>query len=134
MRRIINAILLVAGLLGAGSLKDLALALLIGLASGAYSSIFVAAPLLGIWKEREPEFARRRIEPWWLGCALLALVPNQRPLRELTIDGRSIDCSFATIAQCAATASGQSAQCYANPYATQSRQLSPVPSPPRRSR
>jgi hypothetical protein len=47
-----------------------------------------------------------------------------------TIDGRSIDCSFATIAQCAATASGQSAQCYANPYATRS----PVPSPPRRSR
>ena len=36
-----------------------------------------------------------------------------------TIDGRSIDCSFASIAQCAATASGQSAQCYANPYATQ---------------
>jgi hypothetical protein len=51
-----------------------------------------------------------------------------------TIDGRSIDCSFATIAQCAATASGQSAQCYANPYAAQSRQLSPVPSPPRRIR
>jgi hypothetical protein len=51
-----------------------------------------------------------------------------------TIDGRSIDCSFASIAQCAATASGQSAQCYANPYATQSRQLSPVPSPPRRIR
>jgi hypothetical protein len=51
-----------------------------------------------------------------------------------TIDDRSIDCSFATIAQCAATASGQSAQCYANPYAVQSRQLSPVPSPPRRIR
>lgn len=51
-----------------------------------------------------------------------------------TIDGRSIDCGFATIAQCAATASGQSAQCYANPYATQSRQLRPVPSPPRRIR
>lgn len=51
-----------------------------------------------------------------------------------TIDGSSIDCSFTSIAQCAATASGQSAQCYANPYATQSRQLSPIPSPPRRSR
>jgi preprotein translocase subunit SecF len=45
-----------AGLLGAGSLKDLALALLIGLASGAYSSIFIAAPLVTDFKEREPAF------------------------------------------------------------------------------
>jgi preprotein translocase subunit SecF len=45
-----------AGLLGAGSLKDLALALLIGLASGAYSSIFIATPLVTDMKEREPQF------------------------------------------------------------------------------
>lgn len=51
-----------------------------------------------------------------------------------TVDGSSIDCSFMSIAQCAATASGQSAQCYANPYAAQGRQASPIPSPPRRSR
>src|SRR5581483_2249247 len=43
-----------AGLLGAGSLKDLALALLIGLASGAYSSISIATPLVVDFKEREP--------------------------------------------------------------------------------
>jgi preprotein translocase subunit SecF len=43
-----------AGLLGAGTLKDLALAQLIGLASGAYSSIFIAAPLLVDFKQREP--------------------------------------------------------------------------------
>jgi preprotein translocase subunit SecF len=43
-----------AGLLGAGTLKDLALAQLIGLASGAYSSIFIAAPLLVDLKQREP--------------------------------------------------------------------------------
>lgn len=43
-----------AGLLGAGTLKDLALAQFIGLASGAYSSIFVATPLLCDLKEREP--------------------------------------------------------------------------------
>ncbi|MDX6254358.1 MAG: preprotein translocase subunit SecF [Frankiales bacterium] len=42
------------GLLGAGTLKDLALALFIGLATGAYSSIFVATPLLTELKEREP--------------------------------------------------------------------------------
>ncbi len=44
---------------GGDTLKDFAFALLIGIGSGAYSSIFVAAPLLTMWKEREPEFARR---------------------------------------------------------------------------
>ncbi len=44
-----------AGLLGAGTLKDLALAQFIGLASGAYSSIFIAAPLLVDFKLREPK-------------------------------------------------------------------------------
>src|SRR6266545_3426050 len=44
---------------GGATLKDFAFALLIGTGSGAYSSIFIAAPLLTIWKEREPEYARR---------------------------------------------------------------------------
>ncbi len=43
-------------LLGAGTLKDLALALFVGLASGAYSSLFLATPLLSDLKEREPEY------------------------------------------------------------------------------
>ncbi len=43
-----------AGLLGAGTLKDLSLALFIGLATGAYSSIFIATPLLAVMHEREP--------------------------------------------------------------------------------
>jgi preprotein translocase subunit SecF len=43
-----------AGLLGAGTLKDLSLALFIGLATGAYSSIFIATPLLASMREREP--------------------------------------------------------------------------------
>ena len=45
-----------SGLLGAGSLEDLALALFIGLATGTYSSIFIATPLLGVFKEREPQY------------------------------------------------------------------------------
>jgi SecD/SecF fusion protein len=45
---------------GGETLKDFAFALIVGIASGAYSSIFIAAPLLTIWKEREPEFARRK--------------------------------------------------------------------------
>jgi SecD/SecF fusion protein len=46
--------------LGGSTLKDFAFALLIGVTSGAYSSIFIAAPLLTIWKEREPDYARRK--------------------------------------------------------------------------
>jgi preprotein translocase subunit SecF len=43
-----------AGLLGAGTLKDLSLALFIGLATGTYSSIFIAPPILATLREREP--------------------------------------------------------------------------------
>ena len=43
-----------AGLLGAGTLKDLSLALFIGLAVGTYSSIFIATPILAVLREREP--------------------------------------------------------------------------------
>ena len=45
---------------GGDTLKDFAFALLVGIGSGAYSSIFLAAPLLATLKEREPEFQRRR--------------------------------------------------------------------------
>nr|MDQ3344642.1 protein translocase subunit SecF [Actinomycetota bacterium] len=53
-----------AGLLGAGTLKDLALVLFVGLAAGAYSSIFLATPILCDLKEREPAYAalRKRVE------------------------------------------------------------------------
>lgn len=51
----VAAILFVgAGLLGAGTLKDLSLALFIGLIAGTYSSIFIAAPVLAQLREREP--------------------------------------------------------------------------------
>ena len=43
-----------AGLLGAGILKDLSLALFIGLAVGTYSSIFIAPPVLAQLREKEP--------------------------------------------------------------------------------
>jgi preprotein translocase subunit SecF len=50
------AAILYAGivLLGAGPLKDLSLALFVGVAIGAYSSIFIATPILAQLKEREP--------------------------------------------------------------------------------
>ena len=51
-------------LLGATSLLDFALALFVGVAAGTYSSIFVAAPLLATWRDREPEWVdmRERLE------------------------------------------------------------------------
>jgi SecD/SecF fusion protein len=45
---------------GGETLKDFRFALLVGVASGAYSSIFIAGPVLTHWKEREPVYVRRR--------------------------------------------------------------------------
>jgi SecD/SecF fusion protein len=45
---------------GGTTLRDFAFALLVGVASGAYSSIFIASPVLTHWKEREPVYRRRR--------------------------------------------------------------------------
>jgi SecD/SecF fusion protein len=47
---------------GGATLKDFAFALLVGITSGAYSSIFIAAPMVTLWKQREPEYARRKGE------------------------------------------------------------------------
>ena len=61
----ISSLLLIGSvLLGAKTLEEFGLALLIGLASGAYSSIFIASPVLAILKEREPRYRdiRRRVE------------------------------------------------------------------------
>ncbi len=50
--------------LGTGPLKDLGLALFVGMIAGAYSSIMLAAPLFAQMKEREPEMVahRQRLE------------------------------------------------------------------------
>jgi preprotein translocase subunit SecF len=53
---ILSILVIGAGLLGASTLEDFGLALFIGLTTGAYSSIFIASPLLGILKEREPRY------------------------------------------------------------------------------
>ncbi|MBV8302787.1 MAG: protein translocase subunit SecF [Acidimicrobiia bacterium] len=46
--------------LGATALEDFGLALLVGLITGAYSSIFIASPVLVLLKEREPRYAAIR--------------------------------------------------------------------------
>jgi SecD/SecF fusion protein len=47
-------------LFGGETLRDFAFALLVGVASGTYSSIFIATPVLVEWKEREQVYMRRR--------------------------------------------------------------------------
>ncbi len=61
---VLSVLLVGAELLGATTLQNYGLALFVGLCSGAYSSIFIASPLLAWLKEREPRYAamRQRIE------------------------------------------------------------------------
>jgi len=53
---VLSLLVLGSGLLGAIALREFALALLVGLATGAYSSIFIATPLVGILKERSDQY------------------------------------------------------------------------------
>ncbi|HVO55863.1 MAG TPA: protein translocase subunit SecD [Solirubrobacterales bacterium] len=46
---------------GGATLQDFAFAMLVGIISGTYSSIFIASPVLTAWKELEPGFIRRRL-------------------------------------------------------------------------
>ena len=52
---VLSIIVVGAGLLGAGTLLDLAVALAVGMFAGAYSSIFIATPFLVQLKERQPD-------------------------------------------------------------------------------
>ena len=53
---VLSLLVIGSGLLGAVALREFALALLVGLLTGSYSSIFIAAPLLTMLKEREPRY------------------------------------------------------------------------------
>lgn len=52
---VLAIIIVGAGLLGAGTLLDLAVALAVGMAAGTYSSIFIATPVLAQFKRQQPE-------------------------------------------------------------------------------
>jgi preprotein translocase subunit SecF len=75
----VTAILVVAvGFLGAGTLKDLALALFVGIAAGTYSSIFIATPMLAQIKEHDPKMK-----------ALAKRVEARRSAAERTASGKA---------------------------------------------
>jgi preprotein translocase subunit SecF len=68
-------------LFGGSTLKDFAFAMLIGVTVGAYSSIFVASPILAVLKEREPRYRALR--------ARLEAKPGERRLRPVPTDATS---------------------------------------------
>jgi SecD/SecF fusion protein len=70
-------------LLGGETLKDFAFALMVGIASGAYSSIFIASPVLTHWKEREGSYRNRR--------ARLIRDFGQVPAYATAFDGAPVD-------------------------------------------
>ena len=53
---VLSLLVIGAGVMGAVTLREFALALLVGLITGSYSSIFVASPLVAMAKEREPRY------------------------------------------------------------------------------
>ncbi len=60
---------------GGTTLQDFAFAIMIGIISGTYSSIFIASPVLTAWKEREPAYRRR-------GARLIAAYGEVPPFAE----------------------------------------------------
>ncbi len=70
-------------LFGGETLKDFAFALLVGVASGAYSSVFIASPVLTHWKEREPVYRAR--------IARVLSEHGSIPAYAVTAEGQSVD-------------------------------------------
>ena len=96
---ILSILVIGAWILGATALDDFGLALFVGLTTGAYSSIFIASPLLAIMKEREPRYSEirrrlaqtrpRKLTPAAVAEATLSgSVDNFAGLDDLDEDGR----------------------------------------------
>ncbi|MEX0847374.1 MAG: protein translocase subunit SecF [Ilumatobacteraceae bacterium] len=59
---VLSLLVIGSGVMGAVALREFALALLVGLLTGSYSSIFIASPVLGMLKEREPKYRSLRAD------------------------------------------------------------------------
>ena len=102
---------------GGETLKDFAFALLVGIGAGAYSSIFIAAPLLSWLKEREPEYARRKEDAFDPGSVggllkeaeeLAAAEPTPDLIPDVFQDGAEPEAGEAVPEPATATAGSQS--------------------------
>lgn len=76
---VLSLLILGSGVFGAVALQEFALALLVGMATGAYSSIYIAAPILGILKERSAEYSSKRGE-LSLGSDMASLMATGAPV------------------------------------------------------
>jgi len=94
-------------LFGGSTLKDFAFAMMIGVISGAYSSIFVAAPILSFLKEREPKYAQLRTRATARDATGRPLrpVPSERAMASPAGDGHPVPSAVG-----ARSAGGSSAQ------------------------
>jgi SecD/SecF fusion protein len=98
---------------GGPTLKDFAMALTIGVVSGTYSSFFVAAPLVTIWKEREPRYRKRLA---LAGSGETAAADGTAPARDETLYRSAAD-----YAPLGPTSSGKPAQAVATSKASKSK-------------
>jgi preprotein translocase subunit SecF len=82
---VISLLVLGSGVLGAVALREFALALLIGMISGVYSSIFVATPVLTVLKSRSGRTSRRRrllgddLRAAVMGAGVSGRIPEDTP-------------------------------------------------------
>ena len=76
---VLSLLVLGAGVFGAVALQEFALALFVGLLTGAYSSIFIATPLLTVMKEREPKY-RPLVGQMSLGADMSRLATTGAPV------------------------------------------------------
>lgn len=81
-------------LFGGQTLKDFAFALFVGIASGTYSSIFVASPILTVLKEREPRYQRIRTTAVTRSRGALRSVPGGAAAAAVAVDGPEDDPSL----------------------------------------
>jgi preprotein translocase subunit SecF len=76
---VFSLLVLGSGVFGAVALQEFALALLVGMATGAYSSIYIATPILGVLKERTAEYSAKRGE-LSLGSDMATLMATGAPV------------------------------------------------------
>jgi len=91
---VISLLILGSGVLGAVALREFALALLVGMISGVYSSIFIATPLLAVLKSKSRRTSRRQrllgddLRAAVMGAGVTGRIPEDTPTGEAGTDDR----------------------------------------------
>ncbi|HMK12707.1 MAG TPA: protein translocase subunit SecF [Acidimicrobiales bacterium] len=94
-------------LMGATALEDFALALLVGLITGSYSSIFIATPILAALKEREPRY--KALKAKYGSTTVLSTIPAATAIATLGASSAGRPVAGATVAMPAGAAQATAA-------------------------